>query len=352
MSFGPAWQDNTARPNASGATETGASAERANEVARQAAEKLLSALTEGERVTDGWKNAALSEAWVDTAMSECLSELATLGLWGKDNQVPSDAFWKVAGDVLSVGRLQHRARTKPLGYAGDHQMLAWICDEAVSDDPLGRHFDRFFLKQAAPTSVKNRTEQIAGAIARHCLATERRPYRIVTIGAGPGLDIRGAAALTPEERRQDLDVTLLDLDSRGLDFANEQITSVLDEAQVTSIRENLFRLPKRSSVLPHEGETDFLICTGLFDYLDEDAAAAMLSTFWQQLAPGGTLVVGNFAPHCSTRAYMEWIGNWYLTYRNATQMANLAEAADLPAASWSVGAERSGTNLFLSATKA
>jgi len=325
--------------------------EQAIDIARSAATDLLEAIEEGRQQTDRWRNMPLAEAWVDSAMSQCLARLAETGLLGRANQLPSDAFWKIAGSVLSVGRLQHRARDKPLGYAGDHQMLSWIFDETVCDDPLGRHFDRFFLKQAAPASVRNRTEQVAGALAQHCLSSNRSPYRVVSIGAGPGIDIQRAVRMISPARREKLEVVLLDLDEKGLEFAQTRISNALPAQQITCRRENLFRLPKRSQAMPHHGETDFLICTGLFDYLEDASAATMLQLFWQQLAPGGTMVVGNFAPHCSTRAYMEWIGNWYLIYRTPAELAALAAAAELPTGTWSIGAERSGTNLFLTARK-
>jgi len=342
MAFGPAWDANF--PPAT---------EKAIEIVQAAARDLVDTLEKTRLQTDQWRDEPLAEALVDSAMSVCLAQLASTNLWGRANEVPSDAFWKLAGEVLSVGRLQHRARTKPLGYAGDHQMLAWICEQTRCDDPLGRHFDRFFLNQAAPVSVRNRTDKIAASIARHWLTSPRMPYRIVSVGAGPGIDIERAAALLPAERRKELEVTLLDLDEKGLDFAKDRITrSQLAPAQVTCLRENLFRLPKRKSAIPHEGETDFLICTGLFDYLEDEAAAQMLSTFWSQLAPGGVVSVGNFAPHCPTRAYMEWIGNWYLTYRDTEGMKRLAEAASLPAGAWHIGAEPIGVNLFLTARSA
>lgn len=342
MGLGPTWN-----------SDSGSISESSIDIACAAAGELLEALQRGELATDGWTDVALGEAWVESALSDCLSRLASTGLWGRDNEVPSNAFWKIAGETLSVGRLQHRARTKPLGYAGDHEMLTWIYEDAVCGDPLGRLFDRYFLNQAAPIAVCNRTEQVAGEIARHCLTTaaEGEPYRIVSVGAGPGLDVELAARLLPEARRSDLDVTLLDLDEKGLAFAKERIGSVIDLTQVVCLRENLFRLAKRSSIVPHKCETDILICTGLFDYLEEDAAAAMLAAFWNQLGPGGKMLIGNFAPQCATRAYMEWIGNWYLIYRDAKQMAAIATKAELPAGSWSVGTERTGTNIFLTATR-
>ena len=113
------------------------------------------------------------------------------------------------------------------------------------------------------------------------------------------------------------------------------------------VQGNLFRLAQRPALAAHLEGADLILCTGLFDYLDDPAAAAMLSEFWQRLAPGGAGYIFNFAPHNPTRAYMEWIGNWYLTYRNESELANLARVAGIPQGQWSLGTESLGIDLFL-----
>jgi hypothetical protein len=87
------------------------------------------------------------------------------------------------------------------------------------------------------------------------------------------------------------------------------------------------------------------------DYLEDDVATAQLSLFWNALRPGGAVMVGNFAPHNPTRAYMEWIGNWYLVYRTAEDLERLATAAGIPPECRQITAERTGCDLFLVATR-
>ncbi len=59
------------------------------------------------------------------------------------------------------------------------------------------------------------------------------------------------------------------------------------------------------------------------------------------------LLVWNFAPHNPTRAYMEWIGNWYLTYRTGSGLERLAIGAGIPQGRFSLGSEALGVNLIL-----
>ena len=317
----------------------------------RASERLVGALNAAQVRTDDWTNESLSDALVDRALSDCLTQLARTGCWGRDNQLPSGELWRIAGEWLQMGVLQERARSKPLGYAGDYQMLDWIIRWQCCEHPLGRFFDRFFQRQAAPAAVRARTLLAAGAIAADCLTRSSGPYHVVSVGVGPGLDLAAAAEMLPRERRGELRFTLLDLDEAGLEFAAGQIRGYVDDYQVTTVRDNLFRLARNKRGAERLAGANFILCTGLFDYLDEASAPTLLELFWKSLAPGGRMLVGNFAPHCPTLAYMDWIGNWYLNYRTAEELAGLASMAGIPSASFSVVSERLGIDGFIEAVR-
>ena len=137
---------------------------------------------------------------------------------------------------------------------------------------------------------------------------------------------------------------------RGPEHARTRLEPLLPDGVTqtpTCIRTNLFRLPQKADPNVALEPADFLVCSGLFDYLEDEPAASMLGWFWEQLAPGGLLLVGNFAPHNPTWAYMEWIGNWYLIYRTAAALGELAARAGIPADRVTVGSERLGVDLFL-----
>ena len=58
------------------------------------------------------------------------------------------------------------------------------------------------------------------------------------------------------------------------------------------------------------------------------------------------LMVFNFGLANTSRDYMEWIGNWYLIYRDAQKMMDLAKQAHLDDHGVSVEAEETGANLY------
>ena len=314
---------------------------------RAAAEDLVGGLRRAEKLTQRWADPGLTDALVDAALSKCLARLARTGCWGAANQLPSSELWRIAGPLLEVGTLQYHARFKPHGYAGDHEMLVRICEQSSCNDLLGGAFDRYFLAQAAPQAVLARTRQTTAALVSHCVARDSAEYQVLSVGSGPAIDVSEALALLPQGHRADISVTLLDLDPAALESARRRVEPLLPSGALRCCRENLFRLAQAADPEAILGTPDFLVCPGLFDYLDDEAAASLLNVFWERLGESGLLLVGNFAPHNPTRAYMEWIGNWYLTYRTAEQLSRLAVQAAIPRDRFTIGCERLGVNLFL-----
>jgi len=288
-------------------------------------------------------------------IDDCLAELSSLGVWGEANRLWSSLVWNACEASLARGWLQSRARTKPRGYAGDYELLRWIYERRVSGDPLGRLFDRYFQSQAAPQAVRNRmammSDWIVESAASREAAQDRRPLTVAFVGSAVGLEIRDACSHISAHQRQALKVVLIDVDPEAVEFARRQLRGVLDETQVAGMATNLFRLPERPNSAIELSDCDLLFCPGLFDYLSDAAAVRMLSSLYRRLAPGGRLVVFQFAPHNPTRAYMEWFGNWYLTYRGDAEFQRLIESAHLPDAAIAFGTEALGIDLFAAIAK-
>ncbi|HIQ21974.1 MAG TPA: class I SAM-dependent methyltransferase [Planctomycetes bacterium] len=342
--FPPLWDDPV------GAEPERLGAEQSSPAARAAGQRLVEDIRRAERLTRGWADRPLTDALVDAALCRCLGQLVRTGCWGRANRLPSHALWQAAESVLPFGWLQHRARFKPRGYAGDYLLLYRICKEVCCDHPLGWAFDRYFLRQSAPLAVRLRTRQTSVALADHRLAHGGGSYEVLSFGSGPALDLRQALAIVPPTQRSAIHVTLVDLDPEALDFARGQLDGLLTASQFDCIRANLFRAAT-GPCSDDLGTPHFLVCPGLFDYLEDKDAVRMLAALWQRLAPGGLMTVGNFAPHNASRAYMEWIGNWYLVYRTPADFLRLALQAGIPRTRLTISCEPAGVNLFLVAWK-
>lgn len=284
------------------------------------------------------------------AMDACVKELSKLGLWGESNRLPSSWLWNEA-PWLARGWLQHRARTKPRGYAGDFELLRWIYEGRLSDDPLGRLFDRYFQSQAAPQAVRNRMAMMSEWIAELVAARKGLETKIALVGSALGAEVRDACLRLSESQRMGLSVVLLDLDPEGIEAAAALLQSLLREDQISAAAFNLFRLPERPQSAPALCDCQLLLCPGLFDYLSDEATSKMVVALYERLAPGGRLVIFQFAPHNPTRAYMEWLGNWYLIYRDRTALERVVREARLPDASTTFDAESLGIDLYASLTR-
>jgi len=312
---------------------------------REAAQLLLAELEPVARVVDTGERSEDLYPQVAAAIDECLAKLAKLELWGPENRLPSSELWNAAGHLLARGWLLNQARTKPRGYAGDYEMLARIYENRLCDDPLGRLLDRYFQAQAAPQAVRNRMEMIVEWIVA-AAAVHRGPLKVAVVGSAFGLEIRDAIARLDAAARAAIGVTLLDLDPAAIDFAREQLRSLVKPDQLVAFSTNLFRLPERPAAAEPLAGSQWIFCPGMFDYFDDTAAIAMIQCLYGQLAPGGRLVVFQFAPHTPTRGYMEWFGNWYLTYRDEGAFRGLVESTNLPGAVVGFGAEALGVDLY------
>lgn len=297
------------------------------EHARRVGEKLVEDLRFAEVTTSRWSNHERADLEMSRIMNACLDDLTSTNCWGEENRKPSGVFWKVAGEVLSVGWLQNHARQKPRGYAGDFEMFEKIVDRTLGAHPLGRTFDHFFQEQAAAEAVRSRTQLVADRIVQLARTSASEKVHICSVGAGPAIDVELACRELPDDERARLVVTLLDLDPEAIVHAERRLAPLLAGDQLRTQRENLFRLPRLKRTGSLLGQPDFIACTGLFDYLTDVDAVAMLRCFWTHLANGGEMIFFNFAPSNPSRAFMEWIGNWYLTYRDEVAVAALVHEA-------------------------
>ena len=318
-------------------------------IAERCGAVLRSELEQARAETGDWSNAEQTDALVSRALQVCLDKLSATGCWGEANRVASGELWKAAGDVLRLGELQNQARQKPRGYAGDFDMLRKICQWWTCSHPLGRSFDRFFQSQAAPQSVRNRTRIVADRMVeavRRKFDNGSKTAHVVSVGCGPAIDLRLGLEQLQQSERGRVSVSLLDMDPDALEYAATNLQSHIPPDRLTLCRENLFRLPRLARVQATLKDADFISCAGLFDYLDRETATAMLSCFWKHLRGGGAAIVFNFAPNNSSRAYMEWIGNWYLTYRDRDELTELSRAATASDAQLTVSEEDSRASIF------
>jgi hypothetical protein len=288
-------------------------------------------------------------AAISNLLDEWLEEISAVPMATKANRWRSSDAWSETQDLFSRGWLQNRARMKPRGYAGDYELFARICDGTISDDPWGRAFDQYFQRQDAARAVRERTKFVGKQIVQ-MVREHSGPFKFASIGSGPARDILAACQqLTPAQRAQ-LEVILVDIDPAALDYAAKALAPYLSPAQIRLERQNLLRLPESTSLAKVLEGTSLISCTGLLDYLDDEQVIRMLGYFHSVLAAKGRGLAFHFSISNTTRAYMEWVADWYLNYRTADEFFSLGKAAKIPV-DWPIDSLVEGTALFLDWSK-
>ena len=62
---------------------------------------------------------------------------------------------------------------------------------------------------------------------------------------------------------------------------------------------------------------------GLTDYLNDEYVVDLINWAYNNLLPGGTIVIGNVVPSNPNKAYMDHILEWVLIHRTAEELRNL-----------------------------
>ena len=158
--------------------------------------------------------------------------------------------------------------------------------------------------------------------------------------------------MTPEDVGR-VEFTLLDQDPEALAQAHEVIARLEKKLgkrpQATTVCTSV-RTMQQGQTPAGERNYDFAYSMGLFDYLTDTTATAVLAWLYNRLAPGGSLVVGNFHLKNPSRAFMEYWADWTLWYRNEGELLRLADT--LQGAKSRIEFEESGCQIFLHITKA
>jgi extracellular factor (EF) 3-hydroxypalmitic acid methyl ester biosynthesis protein len=226
----------------------------------------------------------------------------------------------------------HRSYTKPLGYAGDYEMVNMMLRE--SDTKVGGIFanivDEFHVKAAAPKAHRNRVRMLQNRLeaeAARVIEEEERMFTVLNIGCGPAVEIQRFIRDSPLASQTSFQ--LMDFSLETLDYTEGKIKSAID----ASGRNPIVKIVHKSidSLLKeiHEGNTvqigkfDMVYCAGLFDYFSDAICKRLLAIFYQSLNPGGLACVTNVHSNNPNRFHMEHLLDWYLVYRDEADMRKM-----------------------------
>lgn len=260
------------------------------------------------------------------------ARLATTLSWFHDMGF-GEVVRRVLGPTLTRETMQGFSYLKPHGYAGDFEIIDRIYACWRAGDPALVRWDDYFHAQSAPRAVRNRKLYFAR------LASEVRPSaggaRILNVGCGPGRDVDEYLTQHPAT---DVRIDSIDMDPNAITFASR--VCALHPERTRFHRVNALRFKPL-------GQYDVIWSAGLLDYFSDDTFQIFLRRYYRALTPGGVLVIGNFGPGNSSKAYMELVGEWHLRHRSKALLIERARSAGIAASKVCVDQEPEGVNLFL-----
>lgn len=242
-----------------------------------------------------------------------------------------------------------RAYEKPRGYAGDAVMMDFIYsgNQSVPTPLTGAEttFGLTLLLELvnwdASKAVRERKEVIAQKIDE--LANEKPHPSVLAVACG---HLREAGISRAVQAGTIGCYHALDQDQESLSLIEREYGKL----GVDTIPMSIMEIVKGKAKLP---KYDLVYSAGLYDYLEGRLAERLTRNLFEQVNPGGKLIIANFLPDFTSRGYMEAFMDWWLCYRSEIDMMNLIR--EIPSVTMSkitIYSEPNKTIVFIEIDKA
>jgi extracellular factor (EF) 3-hydroxypalmitic acid methyl ester biosynthesis protein len=255
-------------------------------------------------------------------------------------------------DLFAHSPFMKRAAAKPLGYAGDYEMMDMLYREHAEGPSLfGKALNMYAAQEAGARAAINRIDLLAGLIRDLADASPGR-LRVASVGCGSAREIEVTLLRWPELGPR-LEVALIDQEEGSIACCERKLTPLANQtgARVQFLRESIGRLIVAQDLSKALGPRDLIYSAGLFDYLHDRSFSALLAALYAALVPGGRLAIGNMSVDNPSRYAMEYFTGWFLLHRTGDQLLSLGRRLIPTPAHLEVGAEPLGVNLFLHVRK-
>ncbi len=239
--------------------------------------------------------------------------------------------------LLLVAPYGYRTYTKPLGYAGDYEMMNMTHRE-VPEGPsayaklVNAAYVRLPIARCVRNRVRSLQEYLDAGVAEAVEAD--RPFRAISIGCGPAVEVQ--RFIRSNSFAAHAEFHLLDFNAETLDYARSMIDAAVRDSgrqtKVSYVHDSVHFLLKSATAMSRSdlsGHFDFVYCAGLFDYLSDKVCSRLLRLFFSWLVPEGTLIATNMHECAQNRYVLEHLAEWYLIYRNEEQMLRLVPGLGL-----------------------
>jgi extracellular factor (EF) 3-hydroxypalmitic acid methyl ester biosynthesis protein len=245
----------------------------------------------------------------------------------------------------------YRTFAKPLGYAGDYEMVNQILDDPQrGSSTYFQIMNAFFLKADVAEAHRNRIDILVEYLGRLAATAQNagRKIRVLNVACGPAIEIQRFIASDPNAAS--LEFTMLDFSEPTLEYTRSCVAQAIlkggRDVKVEYVHESVHQLLKRASKgggVLRESCFDFVYCAGLFDYLTDKVCARLLDYFVGRASPGGSILVTNVHSDNPQKNVMEHLLEWHLIYRDE---ASLSAVLPTPREDTKIFKDKTGVNIF------
>ena len=249
----------------------------------------------------------------------------------------------------------HRTFSKPMGYAGDYEMVNQIVgDPRQGPSSYFQLVNFMFLQAGVAQAHRNRIDILFDRLEQ--LAAQavqaRRPMRVLNIGCGPALEIQRLVQKNPHF--DCLEFVLVDFSEETLDYTRTLLQGLQQGTgktlHLTMQHASVNQLLKRSTLtqpLAEADKFDYVYCAGLFDYLTDKVCNRLIKYMASQSRAGGKLLVTNVHSSNPERRWMEHFLEWHLIYRDEVGVQKILPPGlrDIE-----IYTEVTGVNIFVEST--
>lgn len=233
---------------------------------------------------------------------------------------------------FQIAPICRRAYEKPMGYPGDFLFMNKIYEWKYEGSTLyARLLHRLGLEighciAARMVAMQKTIAEIMNG------ETGGRPLRIASVGAGAAQEVQNY--LGQRRPPRPVEFTLIDQEKEALAHAYDKIypmtVAYSGDARVSCLQVSFMEMLKGKGVFSPLVPQDLIYSMGLVDYLPLHRARKLVARLYRQLAPGGTLVIGNLKHTVEGTFWpMEVICDWSLQYRDEAEMWAMVEGLDL-----------------------
>lgn len=268
-----------------------------------------------------------------------------------------ESFQKRLNGFFMKSKLFARAYKKPLGYAGDFEMMNIIYrNDFEGSDVFSNVMNKIDCESPAAKAVRNSRLYIFN----RCIKTIRpfnpqETFKIVSIACGPSTEMYDLLAYMIRENMSNrIEFIAMDQDRLALDDSRQRLDPLADKYSNISVKYEKDNFKRMIFGKEDENAIYFnahlVYTTGLFDYLSANACNRLIQELYRFLVPGGTLVIGNIGMFNPQKIKMEYGAESFLIHRSENDLKDLAKGIPEDADIF-VEKEQEGIFLFLNIRK-